>query len=116
MPEQRAAPLRELKPVAFRRQKRQAGRGLPELKWLLAFAAAPALLPVFRNWNNRLCYQAVWLRSDSRTCTLSLFVVDCCEENYCIYFKIAMREFAEACTKRLLVHCSLIVLLRNSAE
>jgi hypothetical protein len=66
--QQKIAPARELKTAALLEQK------LPGLKWLMAFAAGPGLLPVVRNWNSKLCYQAVWLRSDSRTCTLSFLV------------------------------------------
>jgi hypothetical protein len=66
----------ELKTAEYRRQKRLAVPSLARLKWLMAFASGPAHGPGVRSWNNRLCYQAVWLRSDSRTCTLSF--VFCC--------------------------------------
>jgi hypothetical protein len=63
-----------LKEAVRRLQHSQTERVLVTMQWWTAYPAVQDRARDVRNWNSKWCYQAVWLRSDSRTCTLSLFL------------------------------------------
>jgi hypothetical protein len=72
-------------PAVRQQQNLQNGLKLEAMNWLTASPAGQVPALGVRNWNRKLCCQAVWLRSYSRTCTLFLSCCEnCCEENYFI--------------------------------